>query len=215
MVQFLILDKNELKVSQKDYLEVARYLGYSKASLINDEYVNVVDLQTRKLIEESCALLFNLISPQAVYDNFDLIKSDLPEGHVCFADVDFVSYDLSRNLKGCSEVFIFAATIGPLVDSFIRKNQIVDAPKAAVLQAAGAMFIEKFVDLLNEKIKADCAVANKKCKPRFSPGYGDVSLNLQKDFFRLLPCTKIGLSLMDTLIMSPEKSVTAFIGVYE
>ena len=50
-------------------------------------------------------------------------------------------------------------------------------------------------------------------RPRFSPGYGDVSLEVQKDFFRLLPCQRIGLTLMDTLIMSPEKSVTAFIGI--
>ena len=52
-------------------------------------------------------------------------------------------------------------------------------------------------------------------RPRFSPGFGDVSLENQKHFFNLLPCSKIGLSLMDTLIMAPEKSVTAFVGIYK
>ena len=33
-------------------------------------------------------------------------------------------------------------------------------------------------------------------------------------FFRLLNCTqKIGLTLMDSFIMAPEKSITAFIGL--
>ena len=70
-----------------------------------------------------------------------------------------------------------------------------------------------FVDFLNEKINEEAVAAGKKARPRFSPGYGDVDLAVQKDFFRLLPCTRIGLTLMDTLIMSPEKSVTAFVGI--
>ena len=78
------------------------------------------------------------------------------------------------------------------------------------MQACGAMFVESFVDSFNEKINRDY---QGKTKPRFSPGYGDVPLTVQKDFFRLLPCQKIGLTLMDNLIMAPEKSVTAFIGI--
>ena len=53
-----------------------------------------------------------------------------------------------------------------------------------------------------------------KTHPRFSPGYGDLSLKTQSIFFRLLNCTqKIGLTLMDSFIMAPEKSITAFIGL--
>ncbi len=88
-----------------------------------------------------------------------------------------------------------------------------DQVKAAVFQATGAMYIEKCVDLLNEKISEEAQAQGKNTRPRFSPGYGDLSLEVQKDFFRLLPCQKIGLTLMDTLIMSPEKSVTAFVGI--
>ena len=53
-------------------------------------------------------------------------------------------------------------------------------------------------------------------KPRFSPGYGDVPLEIQKDIVMLLDCAKrIGVSLNDSLLMSPSKSVTAFIGLQE
>ena len=82
------------------------------------------------------------------------------------------------------------------------------------MQGAGEMFIEKLVDLTNFQIKMYAQKKGRITKHRYSPGYGDVSLSCQKDFFRLLPCTRIGLTLMDTLIMAPEKSVTAYIGSY-
>ena len=51
-------------------------------------------------------------------------------------------------------------------------------------------------------------------KPRFSPGYGDLSLEMQRDIFRVLDCPrKIGLTLNESLLMSPSKSVTAIIGI--
>ena len=133
---------------------------------------------------------------------------------VSFADVTLHSRDLSRNLAGCTKVALLAATIGPQVDALIRRHSSLDPVYASILQATGAMFIEELVDLVNEEIKKIAAAEGLKTKPRYSPGFGDVPLQVQKDFFRLLPCTRIGLTLMDTLIMAPEKSVTAFVGIY-
>ena len=51
-------------------------------------------------------------------------------------------------------------------------------------------------------------------KPRFSPGYGDLPLEMQRDIFRVLDCSrKIGLTLNESLLMSPSKSVTAIVGI--
>ena len=50
-------------------------------------------------------------------------------------------------------------------------------------------------------------------RPRFSPGYGDFPLTAQRDIFAILDCPKrIGLSLNQSLLLSPTKSVTAVIG---
>ena len=67
---------------------------------------------------------------------------------------------------------------------------------------------------INELIKIEAKENGYKTHPRFSSGYGDLSLSTQNIFFRLLNCTqKIGLTLMDSFIMAPEKSITAFIGL--
>ena len=202
MPSFFVQDKLFLSPTQNDYAETARYLGYRKTSL--------PDVQISALIDECINELFRVISPQAVYDFFEL-KTTFPNT-VSFADVEIVSVDLARNLHGCTKVALLAATIGPQVDAAIRRCQTLNPAKASVMQAAGAMFIEKFVDLVNDEIKA-AAGDVEVFKPRYSPGFGDVSLEVQKDFFRLLPCARIGLTLMDSLIMSPEKSVTAFQGI--
>ena len=50
--------------------------------------------------------------------------------------------------------------------------------------------------------------------PRFSPGYGDLSLDLQTDLIRITEAQKhIGITLSENLIMIPTKSVTAIIGI--
>ncbi|MBO4640302.1 MAG: hypothetical protein J5710_11145 [Treponema sp.] len=208
MPQFFIPSKVQMSPVARDFSETARYLGYQK--------VSVPDEQTEGLIKTSAAELLEVIKPQAVYEQFDLIveyDEEAGTGEVSFADVRIPSKDLARNLRECNKVVIFASTLGAQCDQEIRRAQIKDPVKAAVLQATGAMYIEKCVDLLNEKIRIEFEEQGYKVRPRFSPGYGDVSLEVQKDFFRLLPCSRIGLTLMDTLIMSPEKSVTAFIGI--
>jgi 5-methyltetrahydrofolate--homocysteine methyltransferase len=70
-------------------------------------------------------------------------------------------------------------------------------------------------ELCDEFCKDIKAELNVNLKPRFSPGYGDLDLSCQKDIFKLLDCSKkIGLTLNDSLLMSPTKSVTAFVGIY-
>ncbi|MCR4580710.1 MAG: hypothetical protein K5681_10235 [Treponema sp.] len=192
-----------------DMSETARYLGYRRST--------APDANIGELMEKAAREMQAVMKPQAVFEIFDLtIEGASGEGgmEISFADLTLHSRDLGANLKGCSKVALLAATIGPQVDALIRRNSSLDPVYASILQASGAMFIEEVVDLVNAEIKKIAAAEGLKTRPRYSPGYGDVSLQVQKDFFRLLPCTRIGLTLMDTLIMAPEKSVTAFVGLF-
>ena len=188
-----------------DFKEVARYLGYRRAT--------PPEADVSALMEKAAAEMRAVMKAQAVFEIFDLTVVEYPQ-ELRFADVALQSRDLGRNLAGCSQVALLAATIGPQVDALIRRHSSLDPVYASILQATGAMFIEELVDLVNSEIKKIAAAQGLKTRPRYSPGYGDVPLQVQKDFFRLLPCTRIGLTLMDTLIMAPEKSVTAFVGLY-
>lgn len=213
-----------------DFKEVARYLGYRRAT--------PPEADVSALMEKAAGEMQAVMKAQAVFEIYDLSVVECPRSgciettsntgsqggfdtasgllnhqELRFADVTLQSRDLGRNLAGCSQVALLAATIGPQVDALIRRHSSLDPVYASILQATGAMFIEELVDLVNSEIKKIAAAQGLKTKARYSPGYGDVPLQVQKDFFRLLPCTRIGLTLMDTLIMAPEKSVTAFVGI--
>ena len=195
--------------------ETARYLGYSKLS--------APDSQIASLIEQAATQMHKIINPKAVFQDFQLEITFSPENQnqenpiIKLKDTNFQlqSKDLYNNLKNCHKVYLLACTLGPQVDSLIRKTQFTDQVMASVFQSTGAMYIEEVVDFANNQIAQIEKNQNNFTRPRFSPGFGDVSLENQKHFFNLLPCSKIGLSLMDTLIMAPEKSVTAFVGIYK
>ena len=124
------------------------------------------------------------------------------------------SKDLARNLAGCDRAVVFAATVGIGIDRLIAKYTSLSPAKALLLQAIGTERIESLCDRFNEEIREKAKAEACNTRPRFSPGYGDLPLSLQQDVFSLLGCSaKIGLSLNQSLLMSPTKSVTAIIGL--
>lgn len=186
---------------QDNLNEVKRYLAYPKSAQL--------DKKTEELIFQTIELAKNNLNPKSVYQTFPL---EILEDKISFANTTINSKNLTVNLANCKKITLMAATIGIRFDNLLKRIQLENPAQAAILQACGAMYTEELVDLTCQKIKLEAQEENCKIHPRFSPGFGDVPLEIQKIFFNLLPCNKIGLSLMDTLIMSPEKSVTAFIG---
>ena len=134
------------------------------------------------------------------------------QGNECdFGVFSLSSRQLARNLDGCSRVILFAATVGVGIDRLITKYSRIAPSRALMLQAIGAERIEALCDAFVTGWETENRT---KLRPRFSPGYGDLPLSVQKDIISLLEAPKqIGLSLNDSLLMSPTKSVTAFAGI--
>jgi len=126
---------------------------------------------------------------------------------VTLGNVSVCSSKLSKTLRGCHEAVVFAATVGIGIDRLIAKYQTISPSKAVVMQALGAERIESLCD-------AFCRQLETPQSPRFSPGYGDLPLDFQRELFAILDCPrKIGVSLTEGLLMSPSKSVTAIVGI--
>ena len=121
------------------------------------------------------------------------------------------SSGLAKNLAGCDRAILFAATVGIGLDRLIARFGARSPARAVMLDALGVERIEALCDAFCEEIaQAEGGFA----RPRFSPGYGDLDLSFQTEIFALLDCQKrIGLSMTDSLMMSPSKSVTAIMGL--
>ena len=165
--------------------------------------------------EETLKLLRSCIDETEDKLTYNVCYGEFPvsiNGGLCnFGAFSVQSADLAKNLYGCESVLLFAATVGVGIDRLISKYSRISPARSVIIDALGAERIEALCDALCE----DFALENKaKLKPRFSPGYGDLPLEAQKDIFAVLDCPrKIGLSLNDSLLMSPTKSVTAFAGI--
>ncbi|SCY02817.1 Vitamin B12 dependent methionine synthase, activation domain [Lachnospiraceae bacterium XBB2008] len=141
------------------------------------------------------------------------------------------SKNLAHVMRDCTEAVMFAATIGVGIDRLIAKYNRISPSKALIMQALGAERVEALCDLFNAEVAAEAggvapvagtadsagadASGTMSLRPRFSPGYGDLPLAVQREFMALLDCAHlIGINLNESLLMSPSKSVTAIIGIY-
>ena len=151
------------------------------------------------------------MTPRCIYKTFPIEW----DGDSCeFAGIRVEPGNLTRNLKGCKEIVMLAVTIGPGADRLVKRSEIRDMLKAYTYQAVGAAAVEAWCDEVNERIKQEAADKGLYTRPRFSPGYGDFPLEVQKDFERILEMPKsIGVSLSESLLMTPTKSITAVIGL--
>ena len=171
--------------------EISRYAG---------------NLHDENLINECLAELSDKLVYNVCYQKFPVNKQD-NKLYLGFAQTN--SADLAKNLDGCDGILLFAATVGIEIDRLIIKYSKISPVKALIFQAIGAERIEKLCDQFCKDMSKE-----EKLKPRFSPGYGDLPIDLQKEIFAALDCGKnIGLTLNDSMLMSPTKSVTAIVGI--
>lgn len=133
-------------------------------------------------------------------------------GETCdFGAFSCRSAQLAACLRDCDGVVIFAATVGVGIDRLIAKYSRLSPARAVLLQAVGAERIEALCDRFCETLPAE---TQRRTRPRFSPGYGDLPLTVQRDIMQTLDCARrIGLTLNESLLLSPTKSVTAFVGL--
>ena len=185
-----------------NYREIYSYLGLGR---------NVPDEAVQKEIEKAVQEVKDLSQPVYHIQRFPLswengfpkIEEDLLESH-----------DLARNLKDCNEVILLGCTIGLAVDRAIKRASVSSAFHAAALQAAAASYVEQYCNTINEKITQEEKKQGRYTHARYSPGYGDMPLAFQKEFFRLADLTRYtGMTLTEGCLMVPVKSITAFIGI--
>ena len=185
-----MIQTETINLPAPDIKEILRYAGVKEA----DENLFSVIEECLTLISDKgkiCYLQINV---------------SLEDDKIIFPFGEAESKDLARSLTGCKEAIIFACTLGTEFDNILRKYSHTDMSKAVIMQAIGTERIEALCDTFMDRFGETTR--------RFSPGYGDLSLEFQRDIIGFLDCfRKIGLSLGDSLIMSPSKSVTAIFGL--
>ena len=175
--------------------EVFRYAGIRSLSGESDELISRLD--------EAISLIEGTLNPRVCFCE------------LAIRDCDFgASLDIKKNLRNSHSVIFFASTLGIELDRLILKYSVLSPATALLLEALGNERIEALCDSFCEDMRKTKLESGESLRPRFSAGYGDLPLEYQQKIFDLLnPSLHIGLTLNESYLMSPSKSVTALIGV--
>ncbi|MPQ43122.1 methionine synthase [Clostridium tarantellae] len=184
--------------------EILRYLAY-KSEEVDKDFIELVESckkETLKHIKERYAISYNKLTNSK--------KGILVEG----TNYVLEGKGIKNHLKDCDECVFLGATLGNDIERLIRIYEKTDLTKALIIDACATTAIESFCDNIEELIKNEMKILGKNIKFRFSPGYGDLSLDFQKSFLNIINGEKaIGLTCSEHNILLPRKSVTAIIGI--
>ncbi|WP_315118576.1 vitamin B12 dependent-methionine synthase activation domain-containing protein [uncultured Clostridium sp.] len=183
--------------------EILRYLG------VKDNKEEEIKKELYKIKEE----LKEIVRFRFIYDIFDI---EIKEEGVLLKDYNIIlrGEDIQSHLKESNKCIIMGATLGGEVDKKINYYQKIDMFKALIMNAGATAFIEEGCDFVEKLIRKEYCSSNEDITWRYSPGYGDLSLNIQGELLKLLQKDKnIGLYLSESSMLIPKKSVTAIIGI--
>ncbi len=144
--------------------------------------------------------------PRTVHRIFPLIGTE--GARTIDARIDLGHKDLQDHLKNCQEVLLIAGTLGTALDTRLRYMSYTDMAKYVMMDAASGALIELSCDQTEEALPIERATF------RYSPGYGDVPLSMQREILSVLEAGKrIGLTTTERFLLVPSKSITGFVGI--
>lgn len=184
------------KPEQIDLAQAARYFGARGEP----------DAATQALLERCAAPVLAAAAPRAVWLVAD-VDALSEAGLLCGEDV-------YKHLEGCTEAILLAVTLGAGVDAQIRRAEIGDIAAGVASDALGSALAEQAADAAEAELRNEMARQGKYLTGRFSPGYGDWDIGVQRRVAAALDTPRrAGLCVTDTDLMTPRKSVTALLGV--
>jgi len=175
-----------------DEQRIFRLIGYKKKSQEIKEPI-------KKMIAEEKKKLEYLLHPASIYTILDYNETNK---HPVFKDAEKVALCL--------------CTIGPdledEINQLMEKNEMV---RALILDSLGSEAAEE-VAIQSDRRLADMARELRFWpSKRYSPGYGKWDVKEQKYIFQVLPGKDIGVSLTESCMMIPRKSISFRINFYK
>lgn len=126
-------------------------------------------------------------------------------------DLALPGHTAQRMLAECPQSAVLVCTLGAEFDLWLKREQARDMGRAVMLDALGSAWVESGCDAAEEAIRS--RFPGKHLTDRFSPGYGDFPLDAQPLLLEYAGASRIGVTVTDSLLLTPQKSVTAIVGI--
>ena len=183
-----------------DLCEIRRYAGLSRCTDFSDE-----------LLDKACNEAQLLAVPQGSWQVYPYngetaaILSPQP--------LLLIGGSIKKHLLQAAYVAVMAVTIGLKVEDAVTKafkdNNYTDG---LLLDAAATAAVETVADQVNQLIAQTAQRNGYRTLTRFSPGYGDWDISVQRNILALADGAAIGIRVNAAAMLIPRKSITAVIG---
>ncbi len=192
---------NPITLTPPNIDEVLRYMGTPPEA---------ADDTLRALVEDCAQQLLSIAQPRWTYHVFALSFEDA--GVRLDSGLALPGQALKSHLSGCGRVCVFCATLGAQTDVLIRRAECTDMTRALALDCCASALAEQLCDQIEHELQGQFPGGY--FPYRFSPGYGDLPLEVNTPLLALLDAPRtIGLCATTNHLLTPRKSVTAILGV--
>lgn len=196
--------------SRVDVNEALGYLGYAGQTL---------DASLALRLDRARDLCEGMV-PRGVARAFPVASVELgAEGGPCavrLAGTPLVlkGASVARHLKNAVEVQLIAVTLGLESELLLRREQAISPTDALLVDACASSLVERAAEALCAQLAQQAASRGFVLGERFSPGYGDFPLSVQRAFLDASGAAKaLGISVTAGDLLVPSKSITAVAGL--
>lgn len=121
---------------------------------------------------------------------------------------------VAKELRNSESVVLFACTAGKEISELAQNILLGDDPVLGyVYNVLGSLTVEAVADKIHQEVREMAALSGEVITNRYSPGYCQWNVGEQHKLFSFFPDQCCGISLTDSALMQPIKSVSGFIGI--
>jgi hypothetical protein len=188
---------------------IAEVLEFVHSTDLEEEHPAVIFI--REILDE---LTFNT-GINGGYTIAEVTNLNVKAGTISIENYELnIGRQICGYIKESTRAAFFLCTAG---EDFTRMtnalNEQGDIMEAYLLDAIGSMTVENAMDKIQEKLRNTLLAEHLKISNRYSPGYCNWPLTDQKALFDLIAGNPTEISLSDSCLMTPRKSISGMIGI--
>jgi|WetSurMetagenome_2_1015567.scaffolds.fasta_scaffold91347_2 hypothetical protein len=190
-------------------------IGLDEIGLLMDYKAGEIPEPIPELIETELRILSGYCKIEGGFQTFDDIGVDktvnsIRINHTLF----FPGKIVTTQLKKSTSAALFICTAGPEISKLSKRFFAEgDLLGGYVLDVIGSVVVERAMDKIQDFLREEMNALGIGISDRYSPGYCNWDVADQQKLFSFFPANFCGVSLSESSLMDPIKSVSGIIGI--
>ncbi len=187
--------------------EIAQIMGFENLESVTEPFSSYIETVAKKL--------FSLTEFHVEWIEENEVRWEKETHQIITPMASFsVNKVIFSLLKKSEKVVFFISTTGSKAEAYIKQCHLQNDPAIAyVADTIGSVLAEQVATYAHNVIAEEVAKKGLKTTNKYSPGYCKWPVDEQHKLFRYFPNNRSGITLNDSALMTPIKSVSGMIGV--